>query len=259
MRGMVGWRRSPVVSGPLGHLVALVPDERPGRPRRLSRAAGVARSRVRLVAARRWCRWERAISSLIAGRAGGFRRRRRGRRPGSRRDRHALFRTWMFSAGRAAARGCGTPGGNPAFSCRAGTMPSPPPRTAFDLHRAWPGSDLVIVGRRPRLERARPVSSPCGGHRSPRGTNHAVISEDGEAAGDRRECRRHGEHAVGRRRRGSNPAPSQSHAMRFTRVRDQPPSGRNPRPLRVFQRSTLRFTKGDTMTRTGSFAVGNPT
>lgn len=128
------------------HLVALVPDERRGDVLGAYRALLASRDRgVRLVAARRWCRWERAISLLSpVGPAGSDAADEDAELALAEIGMHYFAHGCFLRDGQLLAD-AGRLAGIPGILVQGRYDAVTPPRTAFDLHRAWPGSDLVIV------------------------------------------------------------------------------------------------------------------
>jgi proline iminopeptidase len=128
------------------HVVALVPDDRRGDVLGAYRALLASPHReVRLVAARRWCRWERAISLLSPVEPTG---------PDAVDEDAALalaeisvhyFAHGCFLRDGQLLADAGRLAGIPGILVQGRYDAVTPPRTAFDLHRAWPGSELVIV------------------------------------------------------------------------------------------------------------------
>jgi proline iminopeptidase len=128
------------------HLVALVPDEGHQDILGAYRMLLTSPDRgVRLVAARRWCRWERAISVLSAAEPA---------HPDPVDEDAALalaeISVHYFAHGCFLREGqlladAGRLAGIPGVLVQGRYDAVTPPRTAFELHRAWPGSELIIV------------------------------------------------------------------------------------------------------------------
>jgi len=126
-------------------LAALVPD-RDGDVLDVCRRLLTSPERsVRLVAAKRWCRWERAISALRPSEPTAL----------DIPDDEAVLALAQISAHYLANGSFLREGQLLDEAWRLAAVPGlivkgrydavTPPRTAFDLHRAWPGSELVVV------------------------------------------------------------------------------------------------------------------
>ena len=262
---LVGGGAARLFPGPLGAPCGARPGRTPrGRPRRLSRAAGVARSRGA----------PRGRETVVPMGTGDFPLSPVGPAGSDAADEDAdlalaeigmhYFAHGCFLRDGQLLADAGRLAGIPGILVQGRyDAVTPPPRTAFDLHRAWPGSDLVIV-------------SDAGHASSEPGLSHHLVAATDRLAeptmrssGGRRSRRRSPRMpALWRARRRSPPTGLRTRPA-VAEPRDAVHACPGPAAVRAepatapgfFSDQPCGSRKGrhHRMTRTGSFAVGNPT